>query len=153
MNEYTIRQFNNDDRSLVEDFFCNMGGESRALFNRNSGNLNGALCFFEGKDKNVIRWMMLDNDKMIGYLFLWDLDKSIPWLGIAIADGYKGKNLGRKLMKKAEDYAVSMNKGGILLTTHVANLRGQGLYERMGYENMGMHKSGEVLYLLRFDKA
>lgn len=70
-----------------------------------------------------------------------------------MADDYKGKNLGRKLMKKAEDYAISMNKGGILLTTHVANLRGQGLYERMGYEKMGMHKSGEILYLLRFDKA
>lgn len=78
MKEYTIRQFYNDDRSLVEDFFSNMGGESRALFDRNSGNRNSALCFFEGKDKNVIRWMMLDDDKMIGYVFLWDLDKSIP---------------------------------------------------------------------------
>lgn len=54
-------------------------------------------------------------------------------------------------MQTAHDHAVTAGKGGILLTTHVSNLRGQGLYERSGYERMGMHSSGEILYLLRFN--
>ena len=95
--------------------------------------------------------MALDGDRMAGYLFLWDLNKSVPWLGIAVAEAYKGKHLGRILMQTAKEYAMAQGKGGILLTTHVANLRGQGLYERSGYERLGIHTSGEILYLLRFD--
>jgi len=150
MNKYLIREFETKDKGLVQAFFDGLGGEARALFNRNSGNENNAMGFFNGTDKNVIRWMMMDGSTMIGYLFLWDMDKKIPWLGIAVADDYKGKHLGRELMTHAKNYATAQNKGGILLTTNVANLRGQGLYTRMGYQHLGMHTSGELLYLLRF---
>lgn len=151
LNSVKIRCFETGDKPLVETFFYQMGGETRAFFNRGRWNEKGALGFFEGKDHNVIRWMALDNGRMVGYVFLWDLNKRIPWLGIAVAEDYKGRHLGGLLMQTAREYALSQNKGGILLTTHVANLRGQGLYEKSGYERMGIHSSGEVLYLLRFD--
>jgi len=53
-------------------------------------------------------------------------------------------------MAHAEAHARELGKGGILLTTHIANLRGQGLYEGCGYEYLGVHTSGERLYLKRF---
>ncbi len=146
----TIRCFEQNDRLLVEAFFQQMGGESRAFFDRADGNSGNALGFFDGKDTHVIRWMALYEGRMVGYVFLWDLDKMIPWLGIGVAEDLKGKHLGRQLMQTASDYVKTQGMGGILLTTHVANLRGQGLYERCGYERMGMHSSGETLYLLRF---
>lgn len=151
-NALQIRTFELNDYALVKSFFSQMSGETRAFFDRGSGNSSNALGFFESKDQNVIRWMALDKGCMVGYVFLWDLDKGVPWLGIAVAEDYKGKHLGRRLMKTAHDYALSQGKGGILLTTHVANIRGQGLYERCGYERQGMHTNGEVLYLLRFSK-
>jgi RimJ/RimL family protein N-acetyltransferase len=149
-NSFIIRPFEKGDREKVESFFKQMGGETRAMFDRNDGNRDNALRFFEGKDVNTLRWLMLDGERMIGYVFLWDLDTGVPMLGIGIADDYQGKHLGRTLMKTASDYALSLNKGGIMLTTHLANVRGQGLYERCGYERIGMHTSGEALYLLRF---
>jgi len=150
LNAVQIRNFQMEDRKLVEEFFNQMGGETRAFFNRESGNENNALGFFEGKDKDVIRFMALDKGRMVGYLFLWELDNKVPWLGIAVADDYKGLHLGRKLMNIAKEYALSQAKGGILLTTHLANYRGQALYERSGFERMGIHTSGEILYMFRF---
>ena len=120
------------------------------MFDRANGNKDGALGFFEGKDKNTVRWLMLEHGRMVGYVLLWDLDTGVPMLGIGVADDCQGRHLGRKLMQIAHEHALSLGKGGIMLTTHVANARGQGLYERCGYERIGMHTSGEVLYLLRF---
>ena len=146
-----IRRFEPADLILVGEFFDQMGGESRAFFNRGSWNQKDALGYFEGKDRDVVRWMAVDQGRMVGYVFLWDLKKGVPWLGIAVSEDYKGRHLGRSLMQTAREYALSQGKGGILLTTHIANLRGQGLYERCGYERMGIHTSGEILYMLRFD--
>lgn len=151
LDTLNIRKFEMEDRILVEQFFNQMGGETRAFFNRARWNEKDALGFFEGKDRNVVRWMALDGETMVGYVFVWGLDKKVPWLGIAVAEDYKGKRLGQKLLQTAYEYALAEGKGGILLTTHVANLRAQALYERCGYERLGMHASGEILYILRFD--
>jgi ribosomal protein S18 acetylase RimI-like enzyme len=147
---YQIRPFEPSDRERVIAFFDSLDGEGRAFFNRNDGNRRWALKFFDGDNSNIIRWMMLDGDRMIGYVFLWDTDKSVVWLGIALAGGYKGRGLGAHLLAHAKNWAVEHGKGGIMLTTHVANLRAQSLYERCGYERLGSHSSGEVMYILRW---
>ena len=139
-----------DDKELVTEFFNQMVGESKAFFNRSNGNFINAMRFFNGEAPNTHYFLAEDGGVMIGYVFLWDMHKSVPWLGIAVREGYKGIGLGKKLMLHAENHARGNNKGGILLTTHVANLRGQSLYSGSGYERIGMHTSGEVLYLLRF---
>ena len=138
----------------VKDFFAQMGGESRGFFNRVNGNENLVLGFFdpakEEQYKNCMFFMALDGERMVGFVSLVDFFRSIPWLGIAVAEDWKGRHLGRDLMAQAETCAREHGKGGILLTTHNANLRGQSLYERCGYERLGMHHSGEFLYLKRF---
>jgi ribosomal protein S18 acetylase RimI-like enzyme len=144
-----IRPFEQGDRALVCAFFDQMGGETRAMFDRDSGNRYSALKFFDG-DNAAHRFMAVKDGRMVGYVFLWDMDKSVPWLGIAVAEDWKGRHLGRLLMEHAHQYAKANGKGGVLLTTAHANVRGQGLYERMGYERLGNHSSGELLYLLRF---
>ena len=148
--ELVIRPFQKGDRQAVEEFFDQMGGETRAFFDRNSGNKTTALRYFTEDPENVRYFLAEVNGLMVGYVFLFEMEKSVPWLGIAVREEYKGRHLGRKLMQYAENYAKAQGKGGILLTTHVSNIRGQGLYERSGYQRMGMHSSGEVLYLLRW---
>jgi len=155
MSQLPIRPFNKQtDRPLVEAFFAQMGGESRGFFNRGRGNERNTLAFFTPEAgvgyPNVEYFMAEDDGRMAGYVFLWDLDRAVPWLGIAVAEDWKGRHLGRDLMAYAEEYARGLGKGGILLTTHAANLRGQGLYEGCGYEFLGMHTSEERLYLRRF---
>lgn len=148
--EVVIRPFQGTDRDAVSEFFDQMGGESRAFFNRDDGNRFTALKFFDEQPKDKNYFMAELNGVMVGLVFLYDMKRSIPWLGIAVREEYKGMHIGRKLMDYAASYAESQGKGGILLTTHVSNIRGQALYERSGYERMGMHESGEALYLLRW---
>jgi len=151
MKDMVIRPFAPEDRQLVVDFFAQMGGESRAFFNRSNGNFRCAMSFFDGDPGDRVFWMAESEGRMVGYLFLYGTAKRVPWLGIAISEACKGQGLGKKLMAHARAYALEQGKGGLLLTTHVANLRGQGLYEGSGYQRMGIHTSGEVLYLLNFD--
>ena len=89
-----------------------------------------------------------EGKEIVGIVFLWKKDSGVPWLGIGIAEKWKGKHLGRRLMDTARQYAESKGAGGIMLTTAQTNFRGQGLYEHMGYEKLGVHHSGEFLYLL-----
>ena len=146
-----IREFTAEDKPLVERFFDQMGSETRAFFDRGRWNYKNALKYFTGESANTVYFLAEYNGEMIGYLFLWDMHRSVPWLGIAVHDGYKGMGLGGKLMRFAADYVRERDKGGILLTTHIANMRGQSLYEKSGYERLGVHTSGEFLYLLRFN--
>lgn len=153
MENITIRPIVAGDEGAINEFFDAMGGESRALFNRHGGNQAGVLNFCREQNTDRCRyWMAEETDgRMAGLIFLWDLHTGVPWLGIAVREDLRGQQLGRKLIAFAQDYARENGKGGIQLTTHVANLRGQSLYETMGFRKLGTHgASGEFYYLFRF---
>ena len=146
-----IREMVKEDKNMVEEFFGKMGGESRAFFNRGNGNYNFTMRFFEGEDLNTKFFIAEENGEMLGYVFLMDINTLIPLLGIAVNENYKGRGIGFKLMKYAEEYSVNHKKGGIVLTTHTANIRGQSLYEKCGFEKIGIHgASGEFFYMKKF---
>jgi ribosomal protein S18 acetylase RimI-like enzyme len=90
-------------------------------------------------------------EEMAGYLFLWDLDRMVPWLGICVRDDFKGQGLGTRLMRHAQEYCRARGKGGILLTTHKENMRGQALYRKMGFEILGVDPRDELLMIFRLD--
>ncbi|MCL1857898.1 MAG: GNAT family N-acetyltransferase [Oscillospiraceae bacterium] len=159
INKHIIRNFEIKDKNLVVEFFDQMGGESRSFFNRADGNRNNALAFFDknGEETNAIRFLssVIDEDGkeiMTGYVFAWDIETGVPTLGIAVREEYKGKGLGRLLIQHLLNYLKNNNYGGVMLTTSFANIRGQSLYTRMGFEHIGTHVSGEMLYILRFKK-
>ena len=159
VSEHIIRNFSIGDRELVTEFFNQMGGESRSFFNRGDGNRNNALSFFDknGEEPNAVRFLSSVTDEsgkeiMTGYVFAWDMSTSVPILGIAVREEYKGKGLGRLLIQHLTNYLKDKNYGGIMLTTSFANVRGQSLYTRMGFEHIGTHTNGEMLYILRYKK-
>ena len=159
INEHTMRKFAIGDRELVVEFFQQMGGESRGFFNKGDGNKRDALSYFEknGEEPDRIRFLSSIKDEngkeiMTGYVFAWDMDSGVPTLGIAVRDEYKGRGLGRLLIKHLTDYLKENNYGGVILTTSFANVRGQSLYTRMGFIHIGTHISGEMLYILNFKK-
>lgn len=155
--EATIRPFAAGDRDMVNEFFDQMGPETTFFFNSTDYNRNYALKFWDdletAKDNRYFAATEPTADGgelMVGYVYLCDMGKKVPWLGIAVRDGYKGKHMGKRLIQQAIDCAKAENCGGILLTTHFANTRGQGLYQKMGFEKLGQHTCGsEFLYLLR----
>ena len=151
MDEILIRDMKPEDVALVNDFFDAMGPESRALFNRQDCNRNGALRFCAEQDTNHRYWMAVLDGKMVGLVFFVHWGTGIPVLGIAVRDGIRGKGLGGKLIDYAIAEAKAAGKGGIRLTTQFANLRGQTLYESRGFQRMGQYVNGiEIFYLLAF---
>jgi ribosomal protein S18 acetylase RimI-like enzyme len=147
----TLREVRSGDEDLINEFFDSMGGESRALFNRRNFNQRGVLKYCAKPDTTRKYWLAESNGKMLGYVFFLDWNTSIPALGIAVRDELRGLHLGRFLVEYAQKTAKESGKGGIQLTTHVANLRGQALYENMGFQCMGICKNGtELFYLYRY---
>jgi len=111
IEKHIIRSFVVGDRELVTEFFQQMGGESRGFFNRNDGNKNDALSYFDknGEEPDKVRFLssIKNNDGkevMTGYVFAWDMDLGIPTLGIAVRDEYKGRGLGRVLIQHLINY-------------------------------------------------
>ena len=146
-----FRAFTAEDVTLVNEFFDAMGGESRALYNRTDHQRKWALKYCGKLDPTRRYWMAEKDGKMLGFVFLADWDTTIPLLGIGVRDDLKGMHLGSRLMDLAIDEVKRAGKGGIRLTTHIANLRGQMLYEKKGFKCMGQYTNGqELFYLLWF---
>ena len=153
IEQVNIRELTEDDVSLIENFFDCMGKESCAVFNRRDYNRRGALRACKTPDATRRYWIAEWEGVMVGYVFFLDWNTTIPALGIAVRDECQGRGLGRRLMEFAKDAVKDAGKGGIQLTTHVANLRAQVLYESVGFTFMGSCKNGtELFYLLRFIK-
>ena len=150
--DIVIREMITADEVLVKEFFDSMGGESRAFFNRRDYNRRRALKYCANQNPQSRYWVATLKEKMAGYVFFTDWNTTIPELGIAVREDLWGKHLGSRLMDYAIEEAKKAGKGGIRLTTQMANLRGQMLYEKKGFQLMGQYKNAvELFYLLWFE--
>ena len=151
LERITIREIREGDEPLIHAFFDAMGGESRSLFNRREYNRRGVLKYCARPLEDRRYWIAELDGAMAGYVFFLDWQTSIPEMGVAVRDDLQGMHLGRTLVEFAKNAAKDAGKGGIELTTHVANLRAQTLYEAMGFVCKGICKNGtELFYLLRY---
>ncbi len=151
INSLTIREINAEDTGKISDFFDKMGPESRSVFNRRDYNRRGVLKFIVRPDSTRRYYAAELDGEIAAYFFFLDYDTSIPELGIAVRDDLAGKGIGTYLVSLAKEMAKEAGKGGIQLTTHVANLRAQTLYESAGFVCKGVCKNGtELFYLLNF---
>ena len=149
--EVVIRPMAGGDETLVNEFFDAMGSEARALYNRTDYQRKWALRYCAKQDPARRYWMAILDEKMVGFVFFNDWNTTIPALGIGVRDGLWGLHLGSRLLDYAIEQVRNAGKGGIRLTTHVANLRGQMLYEKKGFRCMGQYTNGqELFYLLWF---
>ena len=149
-----IRPLVPEDRERVYTFFRQLGDEGSAFFNYENNNEKGVYEYLNGLQPDRIYWGAIadtpDGEEIAGLVFLWKKNTKVPWLGIAVTEKWKGRHLGRRLMATAVEWAKAANAGGILLTTATTNVRGQTLYERCGFERIGIYHDGEIIYLLTF---
>ena len=152
----SLRELVPGDMESILELFDQMAGDTRAMFNRGDVNRTRVIEYLEGKRPNEKHFCATvdvnGKEKIVGYTFLWDLDTTIPWLGIAIHERWKGYRLGRVLMNHLDEYAKENGYGGLMLTTVPANIRAQSLYTNMGYEYLGTHSCGEYQYIKRYNK-
>jgi len=152
IEDLKIRLVTPEDREKLYNFFRQLGEEGGTFFNRNGGNERRTYAFLDGERPDHIFWAAVadtpEGEEIVGVVFLWRKETGVPWLGIGIAEQWKGRHLGRRLITTAREWVESVGGGGICLTTAPENFRGQGLYQRMGFERIGTALDGEFLYLL-----
>ena len=153
-----MRELAKDDLPMVLEFFDQMAGDTRAMFNRNDVNRIRAIKHLSresGDSDGEVHFAATVKDaggteKMVGYVFLWDIGTKIPWLGIAVREDWKGHHLGRRLLQYIDEWAVPKGYGGVMLTSVPANIRAHSLYTRMGFEYYGVYPDSEFLYIKRY---
>ncbi len=140
------------DKEEMISFFSEMSELSTLFFNRGHGNEKIAMRFMESGIPNYEFYVMEDEGKILGYTFTWDMDRSVPWFGICVREGWHGKHVGTEMLSATLKDLEKRGYGGLLLTTAQNNFNGQALYEKCGFEKLGVYKDGEFLYLRRFNK-
>ena len=142
-----------DDEARIERFFASLGENSARFFNDGGGNERRTMEFFrDGKPDHVFTVTEHANE-IVALAFYWDFDRAIPWFGIAVSDPWQKKGIGSELLRERLDSLTEKGYGGLLLRTAGNNLPARKLYERFGFERIGIHPSGELLYLNRFSKT
>ena len=151
MQKLVFRPMARSDRDEIQNFYDDMSGQSAAFFNVNHGNERRTMEFFENGKPDHRFFVAADGERIAGLLFIWDIDRSLPWLGIAVRDDYQGRGVGSFLLRSLFDLLQGRGYGGLILRTARNNTGAQRLYEKTGFERMGEHPSGELLYIKRFD--
>jgi ribosomal protein S18 acetylase RimI-like enzyme len=159
MPDTLIRPMTSQDVPLFLDFYDSLSEDTLFFFRPHPrdhaylGNLITSIPTEANTHRFLAYQVVNDRQVMVGYVFLWDMHLQIPWFGICVRDGFQGQGLGELMMWFAIDYAKLHDKGGILLTTHQHNLRGQRLYRKHGFETLGISPEDEFLMILRFSAS
>ena len=146
----TFRRMEPADRDSVQSFFDDMGPESAAFFNVGHGNEKRVMEYFINGKKDHVFWVAVSENVIVGLAFIWDVDSRIPWFGVAVRDGWQGRHIGSGMVRSVCGLCRAEGRGGILLRTAENNTQARRLYETCGFEQIGLHPSGELLYLKRF---
>lgn len=82
----TFRPMRLSDREEIRKFYDDMGEESAAFFNVDHGNERRTMAFFDNSKPDHRFFVAEDGGRIAGLLFVWDIDRSVPWLGVAVRD-------------------------------------------------------------------
>jgi ribosomal-protein-alanine N-acetyltransferase len=91
----------------------------------------------------------------VGWGFLWH-EQGKPWLasfGLAVADDWQGRGLGRKLMDEVMKAAPLRGLREVVLTVAVDNDRAQRLYKKSGFVVTATQKGADGLDYYRMSKG
>ena len=146
-----IREMKWSDKEMMQNFFDNMSERSVSFFNVNHGNEKRTMEFFETGKPDHRFYVVTDEKEIIALSFIWDINTSLPWFGIAVSDKYQGQGIGKMLVEEVFSILRKDNYGGLILRTSTQNISAQKLYEKCGFERLGTHPSGEYLYIKRWN--
>ena len=154
METLEIRELRKDDREAMEAFFRQMSQNTDTLFNPHNCNFKELMNFFEDREEaeDHKRWIAMEDGKVAGFVFLWHVLCGVPELGIVLAENMQGRHLSKAFLDVAVNWCRDNGKGGVILTTHIANVKAQLLYESYGFEKMGPTTWTELLYMYRFGR-
>ena len=151
MEGLVFRPMRADDKDRMEAFYRGLGEKSTAFFNVGGGNERRTADFFGPAPRPNHEYYIAEADGTVaGHLFIWDTDTRVPWLGLAVRDDFQKQGVGSFMLTSLFTLLAPRGYGGLLLRTAKENVPAQKLYEKHGFTRLGVHPSGEFLYLKRF---
>lgn len=130
--DYTIRIINAEDTLQLDQFILTAGSSLhtfRYFQNRR----------FTVLENHLVTCLLMNENNPAGYGHL-DKDGDTVWLGIAIAEEFKGKGLGKLIMEFLVSNAKSNRLSKLKLTVDDGNIPAIRLYEKFGFKSLGTLK-------------
>lgn len=149
-NGINIKPLTRMDRISINEFYSKLSTESLNYYDVKQTSQVNLLNSLSGAQSQKRNYAAFVDGEIAGIAVMWDYDKAVPWFSIVVADHLQGRGVGRRLLEFCLQSARNDQKGGVLLTTHITNIRAQSLYVHCGFERLGVHLTGEELYLRRF---
>ena len=81
---------------------------------------------------HIITIIALCDNRAVGYGHL-DKELDTIWFGIAVADSFKGKGIGKKIMKYLIDYADKIEVSELKLSVDFNNIVAIKMYEKFNF--------------------
>jgi ribosomal-protein-alanine N-acetyltransferase len=137
MNE--IISINNENMFLINDFINNAGD---SLIN---------FRYFSERNLDVVKnhlhtCVILSNNNTIAYGHLDYEDENI-WLGVAVAQNFRGNGLGKKIVMHLIKYASDNNLNKIKLSVDTSNNKAINLYKSLGFNFL--ERNDEKCFMLK----
>lgn len=152
--EFRIRTLSDNDVPALQDFGARLGPQSKDLFCPYPWDDPAALqaAFEQAVEQAAAQidasyLMEIADCDTIGHFFLWKAGGNphsqryqlqVPELGVAIADEYQGRGLGRLAVQLLQAVARTQHADAIELTTAQTNEAGWRVYQRCGFEYTGI---------------
>lgn len=85
-------------------------------------------------------WVVHDGTRLLGYCVTMLVLDEAHLLNISVAPAAQGFGLGRRLLGWVEQRAVAQHARSLLLEVRPSNLIAKGMYERAGFERIGVRR-------------
>ena len=102
-----------------------------------------SLAMFSGElnnDATVYR-LLLDGDTPIAYMGMWCVADEGQITNVAVHPAYRRQGLAEALISFFKDYAKEQTLSVMTLEVRASNMPAQNLYEKMGFETVGLRKN------------
>ncbi|WP_425490393.1 ribosomal protein S18-alanine N-acetyltransferase [Heyndrickxia vini] len=86
-------------------------------------------------------FVIVDQEKIIGYCGVWLVVDEAHITNIAILPEYRGQKLGELLLSSIMDYSIQQGAKSMTLEVRVSNVIAQSLYKKLGFFEGGIRKS------------
>jgi ribosomal protein S18 acetylase RimI-like enzyme len=133
-----IRQIEDGDAGCLAAFYNALSEASKRTFHPLGDTTTTERCqeiIAHNHPDGGIKFdlVALDDDRIVGWVFLWNWDTGTPTFGLGVADAYQGQGLGSRLMDAALAYAVERGAVNVTLTVVQDNDKARAMYERRGF--------------------
>ena len=129
-----FRSLQKKDVEEVLEILTNLSEKNKKIFHPHNFD---EKTIIENLNSNDQYFVLILNDKIIGYSFLRLFGYDIPSLGCCIHKEYENKDFGTILTKKTIDKARDSGYNKVILKTHKENIYAQKIYEKLGFQYVG----------------